>query len=248
LSKINTQNTLAKLNTEGLNCSIWNNQIMEKLKKVIEQYGRWSALAVYIGRIEAHIESDFSHSLENAKALLETIGKEICNSKGLILSDTSKINGVLKNAFTALGYPSDGLITQISTSLATIGQKVGDLRNVIGVTSHGKSLEELRERNNSVDLLTKEFLIDSVVIVSCFLIRAFESQYPRVIIEHEGEEENELEYLNSTDFNDYWDESYGEFEMGDYSYTASEILYNVDKQAYLNEYNAFIESEITEEE
>ena len=34
-----------------------------------------------------------------------------------------------------------------------------------------------------------------------------------------------------------------EFAMGDYSYPASEILFNVDKQAYVTEYKTFIESE-----
>ena len=34
-----------------------------------------------------------------------------------------------------------------------------------------------------------------------------------------------------------------EFAISDYSYPASEILFNVDKQAYVNEYKAFIESE-----
>ena len=29
---------------------------MERLKKVIEQYGRWSELATYTDRIEAHVE------------------------------------------------------------------------------------------------------------------------------------------------------------------------------------------------
>ncbi|CAC9987682.1 hypothetical protein, partial [uncultured Gammaproteobacteria bacterium] len=43
---------------------------MDKLKAVIREYGRWSVLEVFIDRIEAHIEIDFSHSLENAKALL----------------------------------------------------------------------------------------------------------------------------------------------------------------------------------
>ena len=62
---------------------------MNKLKKTIEQYGRWAELSIYIGRIETHIESDFSHSLENAKALLETIGKEICSTKGIQNSRTA---------------------------------------------------------------------------------------------------------------------------------------------------------------
>jgi Abortive infection C-terminus len=220
---------------------------MEKLKKVIEQYGRWSALSIYIDRIETHIESDFSHSLENAKALLETIGKEICTLKGQPLSATSSINGVLKNAFTVLGYSNAGLVTQISSSLATIGQQVGDLRNEIGVTSHGKSLEEIRERNNRVNILTREFLIDSVVIVSSFLIRTFENENPRTV--KTEKQESLLEYTEAEDFNEFWDDYFGEFEMGDYSFTASEILYYVDKPAYISEYDIFkaAASELIEE-
>jgi hypothetical protein len=217
---------------------------MNKLKKTIEQYGRWAELSIYIGRIETHIESDFSHSLENAKALLETIGKEICKSKGLILSDTSSINGVLKNAFSSLGYSNSNLVNQIASSLATIGQQVGELRNEIGISSHGKSLEEIKERNNRVDILTREFLIDTVEIVSCFLIRNFENENPR---KPKETLEETLDYWEAEDFNDFWDDSFGEFEMGNYAYSASEILFNVDKQAYINEYNAFSVSETTEE-
>lgn len=39
---------------------------MGKLKTVIKEYGRWSALSTYVERIETHIEIDFSHSLEQA--------------------------------------------------------------------------------------------------------------------------------------------------------------------------------------
>ena len=102
---------------------------MERLKKVIEQYGRWSELTTYTDRIEAHVATDFSHAIENAKALLETIGKEICNAKGVELGASASVNAVMKKAFTAIGYSSDNLVTQISTALATIGQQIGDLRN-----------------------------------------------------------------------------------------------------------------------
>lgn len=183
---------------------------MNKLKKTIEQYGRWAELSIYIGRIETHIESDFSHSLENAKALLETIGKEICSTKGIQLSGISSINGVLKNAFSALGYSNSNLVNQIASALATIGQQVGELRNEIGISSHGKSLEEIRERNNRVDILTREFLIDTVEIVSCFLIRNFENENPRKLKESL---EDTLDYWEAEEFNDFWDDSFGEFEI-----------------------------------
>jgi len=213
---------------------------MERLENLIEQYGRWSGLTIYTDRIEAHVSTDFSHAIENAKALLETIGKEICNSKCIELDATTSINVVLKKAFTAIGYTSSSLVTQISSALATIGQQIGGLRNEISPTSHGKSLDELKERNDNVDELTREFLIDTTVIVASFLIRTFENENPRTKTETV---EAELLYTDNESFNDFWDDLYGEFEMGGYSFPASEILFNVDYKAYETEVKTYKESE-----
>ena len=215
---------------------------MEKLRATIEQYGRWKELEIYIERIEAHLDLDFSLSVENAKSLLETIGKEICNKKNMELGKKPSVNAVLKNAFSALGYTNTTLVSQVSSSLATIGQEIGNLRTEISPTSHGKSLDELRDRNNKVDLLTREFLIDSTLIIAVFLIRAFENT------ETEKTVKDRVNYSDVTDFNDFWDESFGEFEMGDYSFIASEVLYSLDYKAYETEYKAFLEAEPEEEE
>jgi Abortive infection C-terminus len=143
---------------------------------------------------------------------------------------------VLKKAFSAIGYSGSDMVSQISTALATIGQQIGELRNEIGTTAHGKSLEELRVRNDKVDEFTKELLIDTTIIVASFLIRAFENQTPR--IPSQTFEPINL-YTDNEDFNESWDDSYGEFEMGDYSFPASEILFNVDNKAYSAELAAF---------
>ena len=211
---------------------------MDKLKDKISQYGRWAPINEYIIRIETHLDSDFSMSLENAKALLESIGKEICKSKGIMLAPDSTVNGVLKNAFAAMGYPKNDMITQISTSLANIGQHVGGLRNVIGISSHGKTLEELKNRNDAINELTKFFLINTIELVACFLISLYECEHIEI------SSSKEIVYDECDNFNEYWDELYGEFAMGGYSYTASEILYNNDPNAYESEYNSYIESEM----
>lgn len=176
--------------------------------------------------------------MENAKALLETIGKEICTANKVDLGKAPSINDVLKKSFSSLGYSNTSLVNQISRSLANIGQQVGDLRNDIGLTSHGKTLEEVKQRNNKVDVLTREFLIDTVELVSIFLIRNFESRHDRTASESLIDT---LDYWEAEDFNESWDDSFSEFVMGEYSYPASEILFNVDKQAYVNEYKAFTE-------
>ena len=209
---------------------------MDKLKDKISQYGRWAPIDEYIVRIETHLDSDFSISLENAKALLESIGKEICKSKGKILAPDSSVNGVLKNAFNVLGYTSSNMVAQISSALATIGQQIGELRNDIGTSSHGKTLEELQNRNEAINQLTKFFLIDSIELVACFLISLYEGEHIEMYAP------KEIGYDDCEDFNEYWDELYGEFSMGGYSYTASEILYNNDPNAYESEYRSYVDS------
>lgn len=216
---------------------------MEKLRATLAKYNNWQTLEIYIERMEGHLETDFSISVENAKALLESIGKEICDARGVALGNTPSINAVLKKAFVALGYTAEELVTQMSGSLANIGQLIGNLRNEISPTSHGKSLEELKERNNKVDLLTREFLIDSTLVVAVFLIRAFEERKALVSFPVDMVSDTSLNYKDNEVFNSFWDESFGDFEMGVYSYSASEILFRMELEAYQTEFKAFLDSE-----
>lgn len=212
---------------------------MDKLKRVIEQYSRWSALAVYTHRIESSVDTDFSHALENVKALLETISKEICKEKNITIETSASFQAIIKKAFVGMGFNQSTHITQIANALQTICQQVGELRNEIGVTSHGRSLEELRARNQNMDELTKEFLIDSTIIVACFLIRTFEDKNPLV----RPKVETQMILSEQEDFNNFWDDAYGDFQMGGYSFAASEILFKLDYRAYETEHKAFIENE-----
>jgi len=114
------------------------------------------------------------------------------------------------------------------------------LANTFGKTSHGKSIEELKERNSKVDGLTRDFLIDTTVIVASFLIRTFENENPR---SKKESEETDIRYTDNEEFNDFWDGLYGEFEFGNYSFTASEILFYADYNDYVKEYQAFSEGD-----
>lgn len=52
--------------------------------------------------------------------------------------------------------------------------------------------------------------------------------------------ESVIDYDGAENFNAFWDDAYGEFAMGDYSYPASEILFNMDYSAYGMEYKAYV--------
>jgi len=94
-------------------------------------------------------------------------------------------------------------------------------------------------------MITREFLIGSSQVVAVFLIRTFEeSKVEQKTVIPAGKGEEQIVFFEMEAFNDSWDDSYGEFEMGDYSYTASEILFNVDYKAYQTECVAYmVESE-----
>jgi Abortive infection C-terminus len=221
---------------------------MEKLRAAIDEHGHWSELKIYLERIEAAREDDFSLALENAKALLESIAKEICKKKDIIINKNSSINEILRNSFSCLGYTNSDMVKQVSGSLATIGQNIGNLRNDISPTSHGRSLDELKDRNSKIDQLTCDFVLDSTIVVAVFLIRNFEHKKtelkPAILnIAHEPQE-----YSEAIDFNDFWDETYGEFSMGAYSYPASEILFHVDRMGYQAAYAEFQAAEAEESE
>lgn len=208
---------------------------MQKLREVIETNTRWSEFNIFVDRIESSRNQDFSLAFENAKALLESVCKEICKSCGKELSPQSSMNGIVKTSFSALGFSNSEISTRISGSLSSIGQVIGELRNDIGVTGHGRTVEELRERNLKFDELTKDFLFDSITTIIIFLIRSFEYKQVNTIDTPKKEQENE----RNKEFDEFLDESYGEFVMGDYSYTASQILFAVDSEAYQYERKNF---------
>lgn len=189
---------------------------------------------MYIDRIVGFRETDFSVCVENAKALLETIAKEICQQRGQQLEDTESVGKLLGLSFGCLGYAKTDTIRQVGTAISNIAAQMGNFRNEIGYTAHGRTLAELSKRDHSIAGLSGDFLINAVELVSCFLIEAFETDNPIVV------PDVSIDLNDNEDFNEYWDSLYGEFRMTeDYAYPASEILFNVDIEAYKTQLNAF---------
>jgi hypothetical protein len=214
---------------------------MNRLQETIEKYGRWQPIEDYIQRINTFKDSNFSIAIENSKSLLESIAKEICGERGQTFEEEDSPSKLIKLAFGALGVQASTIGPQIAIALSTIGRNIGQLRNEVGAILHGRTMEDLKSKKNIIDTFTREFLLNSTEIIACFLIEYFEWKSPR--IKSLSSLEEKIEYGENVAFNEYWDDLFGEFEMGDYSFPASEILFNVDYQAYETEVNSYEESE-----
>lgn len=211
---------------------------MQRLKAVIEQYSRWKEYDDYIERIQLNVDSDFPNCIEIAKSLLEGIAKKICEERKQPLENNENVSKLMKLAFGSLGYDKANIaIQQIGTSIANIGHQMGTLRNAVGTTAHGVTPEEIERRKNAIKKSSSDFLLASTEIVCCYLIETFETEFPRGYVDPKP-----LKYEDNEEFNQDWDEQFGEFAMKDYSFTASEILFGLDPNAYQLELNLFSET------
>lgn len=209
---------------------------MDKLKAIIQEHSRWQneALTDYINRIEGFRDSDFPFCIENAKSLLETVAKQICVERSKAYSEQDSPGKILKLAFESLGYGDSDTTQQVGRAIANIGTQMSLLRNQIGATSHGRPLEELEKRKEAINKVTSDFLLFSTELVCTFLIELFETENPLAPIE------SEIKYEDNEEFNGYWDETYGEVVMGNFSFLPSAVLFNLEPESYklaLDEFN-----------
>jgi hypothetical protein len=206
---------------------------MEKTRAVIKTYSRWEDLQIYPQRIEAFLESDFVSAIENGKALIEAICKTILTEQGKPCGENDKVHRLVRNTLQALGILSSAQISRFGSGLMTALQNLGELRNLIGDTSHGRSTEEMRR--NKIETLSARFLIDSVEIIACFLVEYYELEFPKKKL---SKKDVTIDYQP---FDDYLDETYGRVKIATYEFLPSDILANLDSVAYQSEYKKFLD-------
>jgi hypothetical protein len=98
---------------------------------------------------------------------------------------------------------------------------------------------ELEKRKDALNKASSEFLLLSTELVCSFLIQLFETEKPAAEIEES------VDYDDNPEFNEFLDDQFGTFEIIDYSFSASTILFNLDQLAYRSELNGFREFEAT---
>lgn len=215
---------------------------MERLRALVEEYEHWSGLLMYVERIELNLEADFSVSLENAKSLLEAISKEICRVFEVEVNRTASFHAIVKMSFRAMGHAYNDRFGTVGSGFS---QQLAKIRDVIGTTAHGRPLAELEQRNQILEQAQKNYLIDSVELLAVLLLNTFEQDPVTLERQRVAQEAEQLQQLGealaydstaTADFNRAWDQTHGSFEMGDYSYLASEVLFYTDRDTYIYEY------------
>lgn len=205
---------------------------MDRIKELINNYARWTNLSKYINRIEYQINDDFTSAIGSTKALLESICKTILDHENTEYDKNDNINKLAKQTINSFKIGNLEQIGLFGNAIVTSIQNIGELRNCIDESSHGKSL---LDKNKKIDLITALFLINSAETIACFLIEFYEIEHPR----KKGEDEFIFEEMR--DFNDYIDNEHGSIEIARIPYATSEALFAIDITAYKDEYRKYLE-------
>lgn len=193
---------------------------MDGFKLLIIKYPIWSSLDVYLSNIEKNINNDFSVVIENLKSLLESIAKQICKENDVEINQTISLNKLIKKAVDCLNFDKNKEYEHISSALATIAEKLGNLRNQRGVQAHGKELAKLVDRNQGIAEFEKDFLVNTTLETAKYLIQLYQQFL------------GQISYEDNFDYNSYLDELYGEINILGKQYKASQILYTFDQDVY----------------
>lgn len=200
---------------------------MDILKEICSSYGKWNPLEEYILRIETYRQTNGPVVLENCKALVETICKTILVDLGEPLINNEKTHILISKACNKMRcLPNTG---DLARSFITVAQKLGEFRNNFAVIAHGVTVYQIEERRNKITRAATDFMISTVEQLAVFLITVYHEEYPILT-------QRAVRYEDNSEFNEKYDEEIESIQIGGYGpYSPSEVLFNIDIDAYKTE-------------
>lgn len=209
-------------------------------------HGARAAIADGMPHIEEQVKGIERAVIENpglafdlAKTLIESACRTILTERGIAFElgdDLPKLFKTATNSLPFLPHSASGeadvrkSLEQTLSGLHTAVQGVCELRNACGFASHGS--DRPRPAMEGVQALLAAGTADAIV---GFLHRVHRQDRP-------PPPSAPLEYDDNPNFNGYVDEVHEPVRIFESEYQPSEVLFNVDREAYRN-YLVFYEAE-----
>jgi hypothetical protein len=210
---------------------------MEWIKEIIGNQGRFSKLLLYTSKIEDSLNTNPNETIEVSKALIETICKTINKDLGHELTDTRNFPEMVRETLLKIPFiiklnGRDAEATEkVCKNVLTLCQGLSEFRNNHGFSSHGQDIEE-----EQADITLAKLIYKSTDVIGGFLLE-IHTNFTSL------ENLKRLYYEDYPDFNEWYDELYGQAEIGQYNYPSSEALYKTDIEAYKQELIGYIEDQ-----
>lgn len=186
----------------------------------------------YVMDIEYSLERNPNKAIEACKGLLDSICKTILRDLGTDFDkgwDTPKlVKETLNNLpfLKTLQMKDFNSAKKIINSIITLSYGICEFRNSHSFITHGQDIQE-----EYCEKLYGQLVFDAVKTVSNFILE-IHTNLTSI------SDKVRIRYEDHDDFNNYYDELYGEVVLGNYIFPASQILYT-DREAYKEALNEF---------
>ena len=191
-----------------------------------------------IKALENAVAENPSLAFDLAKALIESVCKTIMRDRGQAVLDEDDLPKLFGRTLEQIRVVPDAHTTDKETirairkttgALYAVVQGVCELRNKQGFASHGKLAE-----TQPLEPVQAELVARSTDAVVSFLFKAHRSYTAPAI------RPRRVEYADNKDFNAFLDDSHEPVSILGLSYRPSDVLYNIDYDAYVEALNAYL--------
>ena len=208
------------------------NFMMYGAREIIERAGGAIQIHQQVEAIETAIEGMPAMVFDLSKALVETTCKTILNEIGESFDNNDDLPQLLKKTLTQLrlfpsGHESPNEITEsikkTVNGLMTTVQGLCNLRTREGMSGHGRDAY-----SQNLESIQAKLAASAADTVMSFLWNAHQSYSPETEIERLSSEEK-------TEFNEWIDQTHEPpVTIFSQSYNQSDILFRMDRPAYIN--------------
>ena len=198
--------------------------------------------------LERAVVEDPGLAFDLAKTLVESVCKRILKEKGVDFTPDDNLPKLFRNVRRRLSFlPQEAShaadvrqsLGKTLGGLSTVVQGLSELRNTVGLASHGSS--ELRPSMDPVQALLAAAAADAIVGFLHRIHRQERAQTPSI----------ETSYSENSEFNDFIDESHGMIQIFDAEFRPSDVLFQMESESYrvyLAEFEKPTESAVSDTE
>ena len=187
----------------------------------------------YVMDTEYSLERNPNKAIEASKGLLDSICKTVLRDLGEDFDKNWSTPRLVKETLNNLPFlrtlqtKDVDSSKKIINSITTLSQGVCELRNNYPFITHGQDIRE-----EYCEKLYGQLVFDAVKTVSNFILE-IHTNLTSI------SEKSRIHYKDYTDFNDWYDDINGDVILGNLRFSASQTLYNNDKEAYKEALNEF---------
>jgi hypothetical protein len=172
--------------------------------------------------IDTYVISNPTLCVETCKSLIEGICKTILNNKNIPYSNDAVFNSLVKQTIEIILNPEESFrndLIELGRRIASVSQKLGEIRNNAGFVSHGMDI--LNPRLTETISYFSYKITDTIggFILNCYINNRISNA------------DNRIHYDDYKSFNEYFDEI-NPMSIGLITLSASKVLFQEDYQAY----------------